>query len=190
MCFYTVKTNTTMKSIKTKTTLEKKEKENEFGDVKLMLSIPTDYSQPLLWVRRFPSSQVTVMAIVKPDGVASGLWDLWGGCLLLVIPEKSCFTLTKKVKSMWKKNASKQSYKTSWITVVLRRCKKRKVTKFSKKMVDEVNVSKAYKTAKYWEEQTLKCSSRAWSKASLQNQDQNTRETEYHWIKTITKQGS
>lgn len=73
MCFYTVKTNTTMKSIKTKTTLEKKEKENEFGDVKLMLSIPTDYSQPLLWVRRFPSSQVTVMAIVKPDGVASGL---------------------------------------------------------------------------------------------------------------------
>ena len=31
------------------------------------------------------------------------------------------------------------------ITVVLRRCKKRKVTKFSKKMVDEVNVSKAYK---------------------------------------------
>ena len=29
-------------------------------------------------------------------------------------------------------------------TVVLRRCKKRKVTKFSKKMVDEVNVSTAY----------------------------------------------
>ena len=137
MCFYTVKTNTTMKSIKTKTTLEKKEKENEFGDVKLMLSIPTDYSQPLLWVRRFPSSQVTVLAIVQPDGVASGLWDLWGGCLLLVIPEKSCFTLTKKW-SPCEKNASKQSYKTSWITVVPRRCKKRKVTNFSKKMVEHI----------------------------------------------------